>query len=137
MTESLTEDNLALVGFADIRLADLDSFTKEQIEKLSFGVVGLSADGLVEVYNATESKLAGLSVDTVIGSHFFSGTAQCMNNFMVAQRFEDEAELDTVIDYVLTLRMRPTPVSLRLLKSASTSRQYILVQPRQIVVTHT
>ena len=51
-----------------------------------------------------------------------------MNNFMVAQRFEDEAEIDDVIDYVLTLRMRPTPVRLRLLKSAAASRRYILIQ---------
>lgn len=42
-----------------------------------------------------------------------------MNNFMVAHRFEEAAEnglpLDATIDYVLTLRMRPQRVQLRLL----------------------
>ena len=51
-----------------------------------------------------------------------------MNNFMVAQRFQDEAYLDVVIDYVLTLRMRPTPVRLRLLKSPAVGRCYILIE---------
>ena len=40
-----------------------------------------------------------------------------MNNYLVAQRFIDEPEIDDTIDFVLTLRMRPTPVKLRLLKS--------------------
>jgi hypothetical protein len=38
--------------------------------------------------------------------------------------------LDTVIDYVLTLKMKPTPVRLRLLASASTPLRYILVERR-------
>jgi hypothetical protein len=53
---------------------------------------------------------------------------QCMNNFMVAQRFEDEAEIDDIVPYVLTLRMRPTRVRLRLLASATSPRRYILIE---------
>jgi hypothetical protein len=52
----------------------------------------------------------------------------CMNNFMVAQRFEDEDVLDTVIDYVLTFRMRPTPVKLRLVRQWNLSRRYLLIR---------
>jgi photoactive yellow protein len=117
-----------LVEFADIGLAQLDALTRSQVDELSFGVIGLSAEGIVEVYNATESRLAGLSAMTVLGTHFFQTTAQCMNNFMVAQRFEDEVELDATIDFVLTLRMRPTRVRLRMLKGRSARRQYILIQ---------
>ncbi len=29
-----------------------------------------------------------------------------MNNFLVAQRFEDEEEIDAILNYVLTFRMR-------------------------------
>ena len=119
---------ISLPGFADIRPADIEGLTDQELDVLPFGVIGLSADCLVEVYNQTESKLAGLSRNTVIGAHFFLTIAQCMNNFMVAQRFEDEAEIDDIIDYVLTLRMRPTPVRLRLLKAPSVSRRYLLIQ---------
>ena len=51
-----------------------------------------------------------------------------MNNFMVAQRFADEAVLDATLPYVLTLRMRPTPVTLRLLQIPGVARSYVLVQ---------
>jgi hypothetical protein len=55
-----------------------------------------------------------------------------MNNFMVAQRFEDaaaeRAALDDTIAYVLTLRMRPTRVKLRLLSDPAREMRYVLVQ---------
>lgn len=55
-----------------------------------------------------------------------------MNNFMVAQRFEDAAQsnapLDVTIDYVLTLRMRPVKVKLRLLAGTEQGARYVLVQ---------
>ena len=89
---------------------------------------GFASDGTTEVYNATESKLAGIPRSIVLGWSYFAETAQCMNNFMVAQRFEDEPEIDDVIEYVLTLRMRPTPVRLRLLKTPSCARRYVLIQ---------
>jgi hypothetical protein len=57
-----------------------------------------------------------------------------MNNFLVAQRYEDAAAqgevLDEVIDYVLTLRMRPTKVRLRLLAAPGFSLRYVLVDRR-------
>lgn len=115
-----TFDGISIDG-----LADLD---RERLDALPYGVVGLSPEGIVEIYNATEERLAGLSRDSVIGTHYFSATAQCMNNFMVAQRFEDEPEIDAIIDYVLTLRMRPTPVRLRLMKAPSVDRRFILIQ---------
>jgi photoactive yellow protein len=121
-------NTLELFKFAEISPANLDSLTKNELDSLSFGVVGFAPDGIVEIYNATESRFAGLPAETVMGSSFFLSTAQCMNNFMVAQRFEDEPELDTIIDYVLTFRMRPTPVRLRLLKDAAASRSYLLIK---------
>lgn len=114
-------------GFADIRLNELDGLNDQELDLLPFGVIGMSSDGIVEIYNRTEARLAGLSPDKVLGSHFFSTIAQCMNNFLVAQRFVDELELDVVIDFVLTFRMRPTPVRLRLLKSSFSRRRYILL----------
>nr|WP_243452866.1 phosphonate transporter [Polymorphobacter multimanifer] len=95
---------------------------------MPYGVIGLGPDGTAQTYNATESALAGLPKSRVLGVHFFDHIAQCMNNFMVAQRFEDEPELDATIDFVLTLRMRPTPVKLRLLQSLPITRHYILVE---------
>jgi len=88
----------------------------------------------VRDYNSLESKMAGLSKERVIGQPLFTVVAPCMNNFMVAQRFEDAAAagqaLDLTLDYVLTLRMRPVKVQLRLLAAPDAQRRFVLVNRR-------
>jgi len=112
----------------------LEASSQEQLDALEFGVIGFDADTIVQRYNAVESQAAGLSPQRVIGEPLFTNVAPCLNNFMVAQRFEDAAdegsELDDTIDYVLTLRMRPVRVKLRLLASAGGANRYVLVQRR-------
>lgn len=115
-------------GFAEISAATLAVMPPEIVDNLPYGVIGISADGTVDLYNAAESRLAGLSPNRVLGQHLFEVVAPCMNNYLVAQRFKDEPELDVVIPYVLTLRMRPTTVKLRLLRSASQARRFLLIQ---------
>ena len=116
------------MNFATSSIQEIDTARPEVLDQLPFGVIGFDASGTVGFYSLAESRMAGLSPDKVVGKHVFAVVAPCMNNFMVAQRFEDEAELDATIDYVLTLRMRPTPVRLRMLKSAGASRRYLLIQ---------
>ena len=117
-------------GLADI----LDASSQEQIDTLDYGVIGFDANANVQRYTAFESQAAGLSPQRVIGEPLFTNVAPCLNNFMVAQRFEDAAfdasELDDTIDYVLTLRMRPVKVKLRLLASPASATRYVLVQRR-------
>ncbi|OTP79295.1 hypothetical protein PAMC26577_02015 [Caballeronia sordidicola] len=49
---------------------------------------------------------------------------------MIAQRFLDESELDEIVPYILTLRMKPTPVRLRLMKSSRAETQFLLIERR-------
>ena len=67
----------------------------------------------------------------VVGLPLFSVVAQCMNNYLVAQRFDDAVAsgqaLDVSLDFVFTLRMKPTPVRLRLLSSPSHPTQYLAI----------
>ncbi|MET0706726.1 MAG: hypothetical protein ABWY82_07760 [Tardiphaga sp.] len=111
-----------------LTLAELQTMSADALDRLPFGVIGLDRSGVAKIYNATEGRMAGLAREAVLGSSFFNAVAQCMNNYLVAQRFEDEAELDEVIPYVLTLRMRPTPVRMRLLASQSSPLRYILIE---------
>jgi photoactive yellow protein len=112
----------------------LDTASEDQLDQLDFGVIAFDADTVVCRYNATESQAAGLSPQRVLGHPLFTNVAPCMNNFMVAQRFEDALEagleLDATIDYVLTLRMRPVKVTLRLLAHPSSATRYVLVARR-------
>ena len=124
---------LQALSFADAGLlAELDRCTDAELDTLEFGVIGIDAAGLVQRYNRTESALAGLSPQRVLGKPLFTVVAPCMNNFMVAQRFEDalnsSSALDVSIDYVLTLRMRPLKVKLRLLAATGGASRYVLVR---------
>lgn len=109
-------------------LSKLERASATDKDSADFGIIELDVEGKVTGYNPFESRLSGLSPERVLGHHFFTAVAPCTNNFMVAQRFEDEAELDAVIDYVFTLKMKPTKVKLRLLRSARTARRYLLVR---------
>lgn len=115
-------------GFLDISARELDGMDDARLDALPFGVVGLNAAGETAIYNATESSYAGLTRASVIGRPFFLAIGVCMNNFLVAQRLEDEPELDATIDYVLTFRMRPTPVKLRMLRTAAARHRFILLR---------
>jgi photoactive yellow protein len=110
----------------------LAQLSSEQLDRLDFGVIGFDAEGNVSQYNQTESEAAGLTASRVLGQPLFTNVAPCLNNFMVAQRFEDAGDdgsaLDDTIDYVLTLRMRPVKVKLRLLAAPDSGKRYVLVQ---------
>jgi len=112
--------------------AQLDACDDAALDALEFGVIGFDPDTVVNRYNRFESQAAGLAPERVLGHPLFTVVAPCMNNFMVAQRFEDAQDdggmLDATIDYVLTLRMRPVKVKLRLLVAPASPTRYVLVQ---------
>jgi photoactive yellow protein len=115
-------------------LEQLAQLSADQLDELDFGVIGFDADTNVCRYNRTESEAAGLTAPRVLGQPLFTNVAPCLNNFLVGQRFEDaedgDTALDDTIDYVLTLRMRPIKVKLRLLAEPGSAVRYVLVQRR-------
>jgi photoactive yellow protein len=102
------------------------------LDELQFGVIGFDQQAIVQRYNRWESEAAGLGNNQVLGLHLFGVVAQCMNNYLVAQRFDDSAaagtELDETVDYVLTLRMRPCRVKLRLLAAPGGALRYVCIE---------
>ncbi len=102
------------------------------LDDFEVGIIGFDADGRAAVYNRRESAFSGLPPGAVIGRHLFTEIAQCMNNYLVAQRFDDAAAaaqpLDATLDYVLTWRMRPTAVQLRLLWAPGHALRWILLR---------
>lgn len=119
----------ALLSIRDPDLAKaLDELAAEALDRLDFGVVRMDRAGRVTAYNTAEAELSGLAADDVLGQDFFVQVAPCTNNYLVAQRYKDEEELDESIDYVFTFRMLPTPVRLRMLKRPESAYQYLVVQ---------
>ncbi len=123
------------IAFADLelmkRLAALDD---PGLDELGFGVIGFGKepDAIVQRYNAFEQRGSGLARTQVVGLPLFSVVAQCMNNYLVAQRFDDAVaaghELDVTLDFTFTLRMRPTDVVLRLLSSPAHPLQFVAIR---------
>ncbi len=113
--------------FDDVPMIEMLSTMEEAaLDGLPFGVIGLDGENMVEHYNAHEERYSGLPRSVVMGRQFFFDVAPCMNNYMVAERLE-EAPLDVTLPYVLTFRMRPTPVRLRLLRASEAPRRWVLV----------
>jgi len=128
-------NNITALSFSTPALLEqLAQLNADQLDQLDFGVIGFDADTNVCRYNRTESDAAGLTAPRVLGQPLFTNVAPCLNNFMVAQRFEDAEDgasaLDDTVDYVLTLRMRPIKVALRLLAEPGSAVRYVLVQRR-------
>ena len=123
------------LNFDQAALIDsLLAFSTEQLDALHFGIIGFDSEGIVQRYNRWESEAAGLALGQVMGLNLFGVVAQCMNNYLVAQRFEDAAEtaqpLDETIDYLLTLRMRPVRVKLRLLQAPGAALRFVCIDRR-------
>lgn len=98
------------------------------LDRLDFGVVRMTHDGRVVAYNTAEANVSGLDPAQVIGQDFFVQVAPCTNNYLIAQRYLDEEELDEALEYVFTYRMLPTPVRLRLIKPPASAYQYLVVR---------
>lgn len=111
--------------------ATLNALPAEELDALPYGVIGFDASGHIQRYNAHESKAAMFDPKVVVGQHVFVELAPCFNNYLVATRFEDAAAaneaLDETMPYVLTFRMRPTGVQVRLLAQPEASLRFILV----------
>jgi len=105
-------------------LLDMD---QTELDALPFGVIQMDRSGTVLHYNSTESRYSGLSRERVLGRHFFRDVAPCSNNHRVAGRYA-LAALDETIEYTFALRMKPVPVTLRMLKPAQGAQMYLLVQ---------
>lgn len=110
----------------------LETLTPEQLDALPFGVIGFDDQGLVVRYNAYESGAAQFAAAEVLGQHVFIELAPCLNNYLIAGRFEEALErgepLDELLPYVLTFRMRPTRVRMRLLARPGSTVRFMLIE---------
>jgi photoactive yellow protein len=103
-----------------------------QLDELPFGVIAFNDQCIITRYNRYESLAASFSPSDAIGHHVFIELSPCLNNYLVAGRFESCMEagepLDEELPYVLTFRMRPTRVRLRLISEPGAPDRFILVQ---------
>lgn len=124
-------DDLTEAAFDSPDLLDvLELAPTSSVDDLAFGVIVMDRAGDVIWYNTHESRRAGLDRERVVGRNFFESVGPCTNNYLIAQRYLDEPDLDEFLDFVFTLRMAPTPVRLRMMARAGSPRQYLAVMNR-------
>ena len=115
-------------------LAALEAAPADAFDDLPFGLITMDRHGSVLHYNADESHRSGLTRDRVLGRNFFDSVGPCTQNDLVAGRYAEARatgrSLDEELTFTFTFRMRPTPVHLRMLAAAGSSRQYLAVQER-------
>ena len=109
----------------------LNQCTHEQLDELPYGVIGFLPNGRIQRYNRHESQMAFFDREVVLGQHVFLELAPCLNNYLVETRFADaeaaNQPLDETLPYVLTFRMRPTRVRLRLLSAPGQPLRFVLI----------
>lgn len=121
-------EELRSPSFDAVNLAEtLAGFDTNRLNALPYGVVEMDRNGTVLRYNATEARYSGLPPERVVGRMFFRDVAPCTNNRHVAARYESDT-LDETLAYTFALRMRPVPVTLRLIKPAGDGPMYLLVR---------
>jgi photoactive yellow protein len=111
-------------------MSSLDVLSRDQANAIPYGVVRVDDSGTVQLYNRWESEMAGVAVATAEGKNFFTQVAPCTNNRLFFGRFKDgvaKGELDAEFNYTFTYKMRPTNVSIRLFRHASSRSNWVFV----------
>ena len=118
-----------MYNFNETNIIDsLEELVDDELDHLGFGVIGFDKNTFIRRYNYKEEELSGYKREHLLGKPFFSEVAPCMDNYRVALRFLQEAELDVTIPYLLALKIKPVRVQLRLLKQSTCPLRFILVQ---------
>lgn len=76
----------------NVDVGALRTLSPEALDALPYGVITLDATGRVVGYNDTESRLAALPKDKVLGRNFFAEVAPCTRVRDFEGRFRDFAE---------------------------------------------
>ena len=114
-------------------LDQLGDVGREVADAQPFGVIQLSDDGTVRLFNRWEHELSGVAVSTAEGRNYFAQVAPCTNTRLVMGKFKDGVKrgaLDTEFNYTFTYKMRPTNVRMRLYRDPATRTNWVFVSLR-------
>ena len=115
---------------SDDWISKVASLTREDADKLPFGVVRLDNKGKILLYNEYEAELGEVEIDEAEGRNFFLEIAPCTNNSLFRGRFEEgmkKGELDHTFDYTFTYKIDPTSVRVRMYHEPSSKTNWVFV----------
>ncbi|MBF0376327.1 MAG: phosphonate transporter [Desulfamplus sp.] len=106
----------------------IESAKQEEKDSCPFGIIGFDNNGIIREYNKTESDNSGYSKEFILNKHIFLDVAPCMNNYLVALKFDEKKEFDETIPYILSFKVKPIKVQLRLIKNKELQLNYVLIK---------
>ena len=114
-------------------VAEVESMTSEELDRLPMGAIQLDGEGKILKYNQTEAEISGRDPKQVLGKNFFTEVAPCTDVKEFAGQFRQgyqQRELDTVFPYLFDFKMQPTRVWVRLFYSRNTNTAWVFVRQR-------
>lgn len=117
-------------------ISDLDSLSDAQLDTLSFGVVALNEEGVVQRYNLYESRLARLDRRQVLGRHFFNEIARCTRRPIFEGQFiemvRSHGQRVAPFSFLFDFAFGAQDVSVEMVRSGSHELIYIIINRRKI-----
>ena len=117
----------------DELLQSLHTLNDDDLDKLNFGVIGLSDTGVILKYNKYETELANREKSSTIGKSFFEEVAPCTNVPIFSGLFFDGIQKDDLhafVSYFFDFRMTPTHVWIHMYRCSTSQPNWILVQKK-------
>ncbi len=114
-------------------LSRLDNLDRGDVDNLDYGAVKVDDEGKILLYNRYESELAGVDPSTAEGKNFFKEIAPCTNNKLFYGKFQkgvDSNELNMAFNYTFTYKMKPTNVSIQMIRSEKDNSNWIFVKKK-------
>lgn len=111
----------------------LTHLTRDDVDTLDYGAVKVDNEGKILLYNRYESELAGVAPSSAEGKNFFKEIAPCTNNKLFYGKFQkgvDAGELNLAFNYTFTYKMKPTNVSVQMVKSDGEDGNWIFVKKK-------
>jgi photoactive yellow protein len=111
-------------------VTDVYALSAAEADRLPFGVMELSSDGVVRSYNLAEARMAGLDAGDVIGRHFFREVAPCTRESEVEGHFRELVDAgggEADLTFVFRFRTGHRLVRIRMLVDAARDSHLLLV----------
>ena len=114
-------------------VTQLPNISRSSADAAPFGIVQVDDNGVIQLYNRWEQEMGGIPASSAEGRNFFTQVAPCTNNRLVFGKFKEgvaAGSMDAEFNYTFTYKMKPTNVTLRIIRHAPSRTNWVLVGKR-------
>lgn len=112
-------------------LERLPEMSRAELDEFEYGVIKVDDTGIIELFSRAETGFSGVTAAAAEGRNFFTQVAPCTNNRLFYGRFKkgvESGDLNHVMPYTYTYKMRPTNVTIQLYRHRATGTNWIVTR---------